>query len=233
MTRILIVIAILMLVFTTACYAEDTAWKGTITGSSVNFRTAPDTSAKVNAVLDNGQAVTVIDSQKPWLKVQLEDGREGWVHQDYVTSQTSEYNRVRRSVEVVNRARGFMGTRYVYGGGSGSGFDCSGFTMYVYRQFGVQLPHNAAAQMGYGTPINRDELTPGDLVFFSTMGASNVNHVGIYIGDGQFIHASSGSGVVRISPLNEGYYDSRYRGGRRFIKPQPEDNAIAGNDETN
>lgn len=82
--------------------------------------------------------------------------------------------------------------------------------MYIFRQVGYILPHNALAQSQLGTPISRDELSTGDLVFFMTCGSSHINHVGIYIGEGQFIHASSGQGRVTISSLNEGYYRQRY-----------------------
>lgn len=204
-------------------FGENDDRNGIVAGSNVNLRSGPDLKAPVITRLSLGQAVTVIEYQSPWVRVELADQRQGWLYQQYMRLE-SEVNAVRSGREqIVSRARDFMGTRYVYGGGSGRGFDCSGFTMYIYRQLGVELPHNAAAQMGRGVPVSRDELRPGDLIFFSTMGAKHINHVGIYCGDGQFIHASSGYGAVRISPLNEGYYDSRYRGARRFLEDFPEE----------
>ena len=97
-------------------------------------------------------------------------------------------------------------TPYVWGGSSPGGFDCSGFVAYVYAQMGVSLPHNAASQYGYGTPVAYSDLEPGDLVFFSGLG-----HVGIYIGGGQFIHAPHTGDVVKISSLSEhgGYVGAR------------------------
>jgi cell wall-associated NlpC family hydrolase len=111
---------------------------------------------------------------------------------------------------VVGIAMQFLGTPYVYGGSSPSGFDCSGFVMYVYSKVGVSLPHNAAAQYGHGTPVDRSQLQAGDLVFFNGLG-----HNGIYIGGGSFIHSPHTGDVVKISSMS-GWYASTYVGGRRL-----------------
>jgi cell wall-associated NlpC family hydrolase len=111
---------------------------------------------------------------------------------------------------VVGIAMQYLGTPYVYGGASPGGFDCSGLVMYVFAQIGVSLPHNAAAQYGYGMPVSHDQLQAGDLVFFNGLG-----HVGIYIGGGQFIHAPHTGDVVKISSLS-GWYSSTYVGARRL-----------------
>ena len=118
----------------------------------------------------------------------------------------------------VSIAYQYLGVPYVYGGASPSGFDCSGFTMYVYSQLGISLPHGATPQLNYGASVSRSDLQPGDLVFFSDYGYA-ASHVGIYVGDGQFIHASSSSSngyCVCVSSLTSGYYDSHYAGARRF-----------------
>ena len=112
--------------------------------------------------------------------------------------------------QAVAIAEQYLGVPYVWGGASPSGFDCSGLTMYVYAQLGVSLPHNAAAQYGMGTPVPRDALEPGDLVFFDGLG-----HVGIYVGGGSFIHAPHTGTVVQISSLS-GWYSSEYVGARRI-----------------
>jgi cell wall-associated NlpC family hydrolase len=111
---------------------------------------------------------------------------------------------------VVGIAMQYLGIPYVYGGSTPSGFDCSGFVMYVYAKVGVSLPHNAAAQYGYGTPVDRSQLQPGDLVFFNGLG-----HNGIYIGGGSFIHSPHTGDVVKISSLS-GWYSSTWVGARRL-----------------
>jgi cell wall-associated NlpC family hydrolase len=111
---------------------------------------------------------------------------------------------------VVGIAMQYLGIPYVYGGSTPAGFDCSGFIMYVFAQIGVSLPHNAAAQYGYGTPVDRSQLQPGDLVFFNGLG-----HAGIYIGGNSFIHAPHTGDVVKISSLS-GWYSSTWVGAKRL-----------------
>ncbi len=115
---------------------------------------------------------------------------------------------------VLRTAYAQQGARYRFGGTSRGGFDCSGFTRYVYAKHGVSLPHSSAAQARTGTAVSKSSLKPGDLVFFSTRGRK-VGHVGVYTGNGKFIHASNVRGGVKVDSLNSGYYASRFAGGRR------------------
>mgnify|MGYP002967573040 FL=1 len=118
---------------------------------------------------------------------------------------------------IVSIAQQYLGVPYVYGGSSASGFDCSGFTMYVFAQAGIKLPHGATSQLSYGTEVSRSDLQPGDLVFFQDYGYT-ASHVGIYIGGDQFIHASSSyynGHCVVITSLSETYYNNHYLTARR------------------
>ena len=149
--------------------------------------------------------------------------------QENKTTSTQSASSVSKGQEVVKYAKQFLGVPYVYGGASKSGFDCSGFTMYVYKKFGISMRHGAQAQAKLGTAVKTDKksatslkqnLQPGDLVFFldyETM--DEIGHCGIYVGDGKFIHASSGSGYcVKINSLLPGdYYNTRYCAARRVL----------------
>jgi len=117
----------------------------------------------------------------------------------------------RERQNVVEIARKHVGAPYRWGGSSPEGFDCSGFVRYVYAQVGVSLPHNAAKQYIFGAAVSRDRLQPGDLVFFD-----GLRHNGIYVGNGQFIHARRSGKHVTISTLDETWYAERWVGARRL-----------------
>lgn len=118
---------------------------------------------------------------------------------------------------IVNFASGYLGYPYVYAGAGPSGFDCSGFTMYVVQNtLGMDISHSVPTQYSMGTPVSQNQLQPGDLVFFENTFAPGLSHVGIYIGNGQFIHAENESTGVVISDLNSDYYSSHYYGAVRL-----------------
>ncbi|MFM7186986.1 MAG: NlpC/P60 family protein [Armatimonadota bacterium] len=120
---------------------------------------------------------------------------------------------------LMSRANSQRGTPYRYGTSGGGTFDCSGFTSAMYRKVGVRLPRTAAEQFGVGQHIAKSALTKGDLVFFrNTAGRRGISHVGIYSGNGMFIHASSRGHAVRIDTLSHGYYASHFAGGRRLLR---------------
>lgn len=116
---------------------------------------------------------------------------------------------------VVQTATNYIGSRYVYGASGPNSFDCSGFTSYIYRQHGVSLNRTAAGQYSNGTAVARSDLQPGDLVMF---GKSGINHVAIYIGGGNIVHAANSQRGVTIDTINSGYYNNNYVGARRVIQ---------------
>ncbi len=114
-----------------------------------------------------------------------------------------------RGVIAARMAQSYLGVPYVWAGASPAGFDCSGLVSYVYGRLGVSIPHNAAQQYRYGTPVDRDDLVPGDVVFFDRL-----RHNGIYVGDGRFVHATSGG--VKLARLDDGWFRQRWVGARRL-----------------
>lgn len=117
---------------------------------------------------------------------------------------------------LITTAKKYMGVPYVWGGTTTDGFDCSGFTQYVMKQNGITIPRTAAEQYATGTPVDKSQLRVGDLVFFTTY-KEGASHVGFYMGDGKFIHASSANEQVTISNLGDTYYVEHYIGARRYI----------------
>ncbi len=116
---------------------------------------------------------------------------------------------------ILRAAESLIGTPYLYGGATPQGFDCSGLTQYAYRSVGIAIPRTAAAQQRAAQSIPRDALRPGDLVFFAT-GRTGVDHVGVYAGDGRFVHAPSSGRVVSFGDLGDPWYAARFRGAGRF-----------------
>ena len=189
---------------------------GRINSEGVNVRSAASTDSSVRATVSDGTIVTVNGLVDGWYDVTCQYGTEGYIRSDYVDLTSSASS----NSDIVATAKQYLGTGYVYGGASPSGFDCSGYTMYVYSQHGYSLPHSATSQWqsGIGTRVySISALQVGDLVFFndpSRNAGKACSHAGIYIGDGQFIHSSSSrSGGVIISSLTSGYYNTYFVGG--------------------
>jgi uncharacterized protein YraI len=224
-TRIFSLFILLIAFFAATAVVHGTAalQSGIINGDNVNLRADPGPYGHIVSMLPKGILVSILQQSGRWYEVQLQDGRTGWIYRQYIEvkplAPVTSRNRFITSgaSELIAYAKSFLEISYVYGGDSPRGFDCSGFTMYIFARFGISLPHQAELQKDIGMEVPvMGELRPGDLVFFKTEGSASVNHVGIYLGDSQFIHASSGYGAVRISPLDDGYYYKCYAGGRRL-----------------
>ena len=198
---------------------------GVVEDASVNLRDTPSTDGALLATLTTGETAYIIGLNCGWYKVQYE-GQTGYIRSDLLAlTEPPRWNSqnyvgeapVVETVgeQIVNYAYNFLGTPYVWGGSSPSGFDCSGFTQYVFKQMGYSIKRTAAQQLTCGYAVS--DLQLGDLVFFEntyTTGA-DASHVGIYVGDNQFIHAASGG--VKVTDLSDDYYAARYVGARRVI----------------
>jgi hypothetical protein len=122
-------------------------------------------------------------------------------------------------MEIVQRAESYLGIPYQWGGTSPeNGFDCSGLTMAVYNLVGLNLPRTSRGQYSAGTPIPKQQLEKGDLVFFETAGRGRISHVGIYVGEDRFIHAPGRNKQIRFDSLASGYFRSRYAGARTYLR---------------
>ena len=194
-------------------------------GSSLNLRSGAGTSYSIISSLPDGTIVEIVGIDNGWYKVQY-SGKTGYVSSDYmVTVKDSVGSRSTAEAaassaigdQIVAYAKQFLGTPYVYGGNGPNSFDCSGFTKYVYSHFGVTLNRTATDQLANGTAVSKSELQPGDLVFFRANTTKPVSHVGIYIGNGQFIHASTNTYSVQIDTLSSGYYSRVYVYGRHIL----------------
>jgi len=136
---------------------------------------------------------------------------------DYPVYKADKYGKDYFRDQIVRTAESFVGVKYKYGGRApNTGFDCSGLTMAVYQLNGLRLPRTSVQQYTYGKLISKNELKKGDLVFFATSGGDNVSHVGVYIGDNQFIHAPSEGKSITTESLSSRYYKKRYVGAKTY-----------------
>lgn len=200
---------------------------GTVNADGVNIRSGASTDAGVVGDIDKGTVLTVTGLQNGWYSVKCQYGTTGFIRSDLIDLTAGAADDSVKDVagtKVIATAKRYLGTRYVYGGSSPNGFDCSGFTMYVYKQYGYSLPHTATGQ--WQTSVGKkvyssSSLQGGDLVFFHDPSRANgkaCSHAGIYIGGGKFIHASSSkSGGVIVSSLAENYYSNYYVGGKHIV----------------
>ena len=189
-------------------------------GSSLNMRAAAGTNYDTVASIPGGTVLELEGVDNGWYKVTY-SGKTGYVSSDYITITTepdvTETASSDLGAQIVAYAEEYLGTPYVLGGNGPNKFDCSGFTKYVYSHFGYTLNRTATDQLQNGVSVSKDELQPGDLVFFKYRTSKPVSHVGIYIGNGEFIHASTNRYVVQIDQMESGHYANVYVYARRII----------------
>ena len=222
--------------------AEETPIKTQyINSTTVNVRQEANTSSAIVTAVALNTEVQVYSEENGWSKVKV-NNVDGYISSSLLSDTKKETSRSQTTSRkssstktnkttteaattnvpasgngsaIVATAKQYLGYKYVYGGSSPStGFDCSGFTSYVFKQHGITLSRTSAGQYGNGVAVSRANLQPGDLVMF---GKSSITHVAIYIGGGQIIHASTPSTGVRIDSLSTGYYNNNYYGARRIV----------------
>lgn len=218
-----------------------------ISSTGINFREEPNTDSEILKVFSQNAKITILEEQGTWYKIKHNDQEgyvlKEYVSDKKVevtsrsavertteskttdtTSTTQEIVEEKTTTttsskgqEAANYVKQFVGCKYVYGGSTPSGFDCSGLTMYVYKKYGINLSHSATAQSKVGTKVERANLQPGDLVFFKNYRTNTgIGHVGIYIGNNKFVHASTEKTGVITSSLT-GSYSTRFVTARRIF----------------
>jgi len=219
---------------------------GWVTNDEVNMRAGPGTNYGELAEAAKGTEVVLLDREGAWYKIATSNNKVGWVHTQYVETREERIAQREQSGDnagpvsvaalpregesgirysdwsgsaIVRTAMNYLdrGIRYQYGGTSvEGGFDCSGFVQHIFAQLGLQLPHSSQSQFLRGTPVAVSDLRAGDVIFFKNTYRPGISHVGIYSGDGEFIHCSSANHGVVVSRLDSKYYSRRYAGARRM-----------------
>lgn len=218
---------------------------GSVGGNKVNVRSGPGTSYSSLTQANNGDKAYIIGFNNQWYKV-IFGTYIGYIRSDYLDLTEIPYENNASHKEpiffvngqstgvtpsasalsgnstssirqqIVADAKKLLGTPYVWGGSTPKGFDCSGFVQYVMNMNGISLPRTTTEQYTVGTYVAKSDLQPGDLVFLQNTYRAGISHVGIYVGDGKMIHASSSKGVV-TSSLSTSYYTQHYYGARRVV----------------
>jgi len=206
---------------------------GWVARPEVNVRAGPGTDQRTIGEAALGTQVIILDRQGDWYKVALDNGTTGWMASWLID--TRAQRRARQGLDgegrpvetpalsgdtgigqrAVDIAMKYLGSRYVRGTSGPNTFDCSGFTSFCYRQLGIDISRSSRAQAYEGQQVSRDQIQVGDVVVFKNTYRSGPSHVGLYIGDGKFIHASNSRRGVVIDSLSSDYYTSHYHSIRR------------------
>ena len=218
---------------------------GRVTGSVVNIRSGPSTGNPVLAAAKRNEKAYIVGINNGWFKI-IYKNVIGYIRSDYMdlteipyenkaSTKSPLFFRGGKSTgtpvspgalneapstpsrdQIISTAKKYIGVPYLWGGSTPSGFDCSGFVQYVFKQHGITLPRTSKEQWNVGTSISKSALQPGDLVFFANTYTTGISHLGIYVGNNQFIHSSSSKGVT-ITSLDNSYWVTRYYGAKKVL----------------
>lgn len=218
--------------YAAALYISDTGTvknftaAGVLADNQVRMRSTPSTSGSVLGTYSAGTAMGIIGIDNGWYMVQY-NGMTGYIRSDFITLSTGSRSGPSvlsavssKGQEIAEYARQFVGYQYIYGSATpkSGGFDCSGLTYYVLKQFGYSMSRTASQQYkNNGVSVSKTELQPGDLVFFSSNGGRSVTHVGLYYGDGKFVNASTERTGVIMSSIESGWYAKTWYGAKRIV----------------
>lgn len=192
--------------------AQDAKTYGMVSTSTLNVRSGPGSSYEKVSTLSSGAQVEILETLDGWYRIE-----GGYVSADYILMLDGSMSSLQ--AQIVAYARTFLGCAYVYGGNGPKSFDCSGLTKYVYNHFGYSINRTATQQLKNGVAVSKENLQPGDLVFFNSegTGVDRATHVGIYIGNGEFLHASNKRLGVTITSLSDPYRLRTYTTARRIL----------------
>lgn len=219
-TALLCAVILILSVAVLPVSAQGTEKYGIVTASLLNLRKSPSTQSAILAQIPYGTSLSISKVESGWAQVTY-GNNTGFVSAVYLNimdgALPSRGNVITtKGQAIVEAAKQFLGTPYVYGGSSPSGFDCSGFVYYLYKNAGVTLNRVAADQMTNGTWVPKNALQPGDIVGFANK-SGYINHVGIYAGNGMMIHSPQTGDVVKYESIVTGNYANRLTCGRRIF----------------
>ena len=189
---------------------------GYVSAKYISDTKVHETTSRSGSTLRNEEQTPVVEPTTEVLEQPKVEEKQPIQETPKVEEPVKETNQSTKGEEIVAYAKQYLGYKYKSGGTSpASGFDCSGYTQYVYKHFGISINRTSGAQINNGVAVQRSDLQPGDLVIFNNDANTKIGHVGIYVGNGNFIHASNPSDGVKITTLTSGYYHKRYVGARR------------------
>jgi len=204
-----------------------------VNASVLNIRSGYSISYNIIGAARAGEALTALESKLGWIRVRKANGLLGWVSSEYISNNPvkmtvssvmscvdSEEN-TGKGQKIAEYAKTFQGIQYLWAGYSPAGFDCSGYVGYVFNTFAnVKLNRTANDMSCQGSNVSRENMRPGDLIYYDTNGGrSYINHVGIYIGEGKMVHASSSKGMVTTTSIETSYWKDALMKIKRIALP--------------